>query len=44
MAPVFHQDTQQLLLGFGQLHRPAVPVKLHPVKIKPEGPRGQHRR
>ena len=34
LSPVFHQQTQQLLLGFGQLHGGAVPAKIHPVKIE----------
>ena len=43
MPTVLHQHPQQLLLGFGELHQPAVPAKVHPLKIKGKGAHRQGR-
>ena len=41
MPPVLQKYPQQLLLGFGEFHAPAVTAKVHLFKIEGKGPHGQ---
>ena len=41
MPPIFQEHPQQLLLGFGELHSPAVPAEAHLFKVKGKGANGQ---
>ena len=41
MPPVLQKHPQQLLLGFGKFHAPAVPAKVHLFKIEGKGTHSQ---